>query len=396
MHMVSAAAALSGLTVRALHHYDEIGLPQPSARSATGYRLYSNEDIQILRRIRRYQGFGLFLGEIRELLAASTADRLVTLQNQLEEIRLRASKTAEIARAINREIDMETDNKAEPSDRLGLAGALVTEHLNRSGSEPVRQLSHLLVEALDLLRPLTTSSPMDPAAAQLANWIHIRRRDWANVADLCQRFLDQDRSFEHRSITTLELVVALTALKRHEDAVAIHRTHVEHVMAHRPATEWADTMWNSTIATSWGQTGKDAEWIALFHEVDTGTAPTPENRVSRYELLHTAVMVMGTADYDRHADDIDALTRRMADALAEDPDWSERVWAEHRFQQQKVGNAIRRRNPDAGTETVDAYRCPTAGAFGFACGPAPLDDHGSFSSKVATGRSRISALPTAT
>ena len=41
MHMVSEAAALSGLTVRASHHYDSIGLPRRSARSATGYRLYS-------------------------------------------------------------------------------------------------------------------------------------------------------------------------------------------------------------------------------------------------------------------------------------------------------------------------------------------------------------------
>ena len=184
---------------------------------------------------------------------------------------------------------METDTEAVPSDRLGLAGALVTEFLNRSGPEPVRQLSHLLIEALDLLRPLTTGSSMDPAAVRLANWIHQLRHDWANAADLCQRFLDQNQSFEDRSIATLQLVLALTALERHEDAVAAHRTHIKCVMAHRPASEWADTMWNSTIASSWGQTGKDSEWIELFRAVGAGTAPTPENRESRYELLHTAM-----------------------------------------------------------------------------------------------------------
>ena len=65
---------------------------------------------------------------------------------------------------------------------------------------------------------------------------------------------------------------------------------------------------------------------------------------------------MGSFDYESHADDIDALTQRMADIIGEDPDWSERLWADQRFQQQKVGNAIRRGNPDAVTETVDAYR----------------------------------------
>lgn len=355
MHIVSEAAALSALTVRALHHYDAIGLLQPSACSATGYRLYSNEDIETLGRIRRYQGLGFSLGEIQQLLGASAADRLVTFQDQLEKIRSRASETAEIVQAINREIDAEINHEAEPSDRLSRAGALATEYLNRKESEPVRQLAYLLQKALDLLRPLTTRSPMDPAALRLANWIHTLRHDSANAANLCQRFLAQDPSFEDRSFATDQLILALHALERHEDAVAAHRTHIRSVMGNRPATEWADTMWNSTIAASWSEDGKKEEWIELFQEVDAGTLPTPENRSSRYELLHTAVMMMGTADYSRHADDIDALTRRMADVLAEDPDWSERVWAEHRFEQQKVGNAIRRGNPDAVTETVNAY-----------------------------------------
>lgn len=353
MHMVSEAAALSGLTVRALHHYDTIGLLHPSARSVTGYRLYSDGDIRTLRRIGRYQGFGFSLDEIRKLLAVSTADRLVMLRNQLEG---HAAKTAEIVQAIRHEIGMETGNASEPRGRLERASALVTEYLDRSSSEPIRRLSDLLDEALDLLRPLTTGSPMDPAALRLANWIHYLRHDPANAANLCQRFLAQDQSFEDRSVATDQLILALNGLERHQDAVETHRTHVKCVMAHRPATEWPDTMWNSTIAASWSQDGKAAEWIELFQEVDVGTLPTSENRSSRYELLHTAVMMMGTSDYSRHADDIDTLTRRMADILAEDPDWSERVWAEHRFEQQKVGNAIRRGSPDAVTETVDAYQ----------------------------------------
>jgi len=41
---VGALAGRSGLTVRTLHHYDEIGLLSPSGRSRSGYRLYSDED----------------------------------------------------------------------------------------------------------------------------------------------------------------------------------------------------------------------------------------------------------------------------------------------------------------------------------------------------------------
>lgn len=353
MHMVSEASALSGLTVRALHHYDTIGLLHPSARSATGYRLYSDEDVRTLRRIGRYQGLGFSLDEIRKLLAASTADRLAMLRVQLEG---HAAKTAEIVQAIRREIDRETGDESEPPGRLGRAGALVTEYLNRSGSEPLRQLSRLLDDALDLLRPLTTRSPMDPAALRLANFIHFCRHDSANVVELCQRFLDQDGPFEDHSIATIQLVLALNGLERHEDAVAVHRAHVEQVMALRPGTEWPETMENSTISGSWGQAGKNSEWIELFREVDAGTVPVQENRSARYELLHTAVMTMGVLDFARYADDIDALARRMAGILAEDPDWSERIWAEQRFEQQKVGNAIRQGKPEAIMEAVDTYR----------------------------------------
>lgn len=353
MHMVSEASALSGLTVRALHHYDTIGLLHPSARSDTGYRLYSDEDIRTLRRIGRYQGFGFSLGEIRELLAMSTTDRLVMLQNRLER---HAAKTAEIVQAIRHDIDMETGNESKPRGRLERASALVTEYLNRSGSEPLRQLSHLLDEALDLLRPLTARSRMDPAAVRLANFIHFCRHDSANVAQLCQRYLDQDGTFEDRSIATIQLVLALIGLERKKEAVAVHRAHVEHVMAHRPGAEWPETMENSTISGTWGAAGKDAEWISLFRKVDAGTVPTTENRSARYELLHTAVMTMGVLDFAEHGNEIDCLIRRMAGILAEDPDWSERIWAEQRFEQQKVGNAIRQAKPEAITEAVDAYR----------------------------------------
>ena len=87
------------------------------------------------------------------------------------------------------------------------------------------QVSHLMVEALDLLRPLTTGVHMNSAAVQLAYWIHGCRHDWANVADLCQRFLDQDPSSEQRSVATLELVTALTSVR--DAATGWHATSYE-------------------------------------------------------------------------------------------------------------------------------------------------------------------------
>ena len=355
MYQISEAAALSGLTVRALRHYDAIGLLQPATRSDAGYRLYGNEDVKALQRIRRYQGFGFSLDEIGELLTAKAPDRLEALRNQRDAVRQRTSDTAQVVRAINQEITKENNGEKEPTDRRERAQALFREYRDRSRSEPVPSLSPLLVDALDVLRPLTQTESMDPDAVKLAALIHHCRNDNANLSDLCQRFLDQNPNPDDQAFAAINLVNALTFLERHEDAVATHRAHIEHVMENRPAAEWADTMDISSTSFSWSATDRRDEWLRLFRTVNAGVAPTAENRASRYELCHTAIMVMG-GDDGKYAEDIVELTGRMAEIIAEDPDWSERRWAEQRFEQQKVGNAVRSGDPEAVTEAVDAYR----------------------------------------
>lgn len=66
---VGDLARRTGLTVRTLHHYDEIGLLTPSGRSEAGYRLYSHADVQRLHSIQTLRHLGLPLSDIGELLA---------------------------------------------------------------------------------------------------------------------------------------------------------------------------------------------------------------------------------------------------------------------------------------------------------------------------------------
>jgi DNA-binding transcriptional MerR regulator len=60
---VGEVAKATGLTVRALHHYDDIGLLVPSARSEAGYRLYSDGDVARLYRILALRAVGFTLEE---------------------------------------------------------------------------------------------------------------------------------------------------------------------------------------------------------------------------------------------------------------------------------------------------------------------------------------------
>ncbi len=78
---VGELARRTGLSVRTLHHYDEIGLLSPARRTATGHRLHGRDEIQRLQQIRSLRQLGFSLMEIRECLDGRryTLERVVDL-----------------------------------------------------------------------------------------------------------------------------------------------------------------------------------------------------------------------------------------------------------------------------------------------------------------------------
>src|SRR3989304_1330182 len=65
---VGELARRTGISVRALHYYDESGLLSPSPQTEAGYRLYAGKDIARLQQIMSLRQLGLGLAEIRECL----------------------------------------------------------------------------------------------------------------------------------------------------------------------------------------------------------------------------------------------------------------------------------------------------------------------------------------
>ena len=78
---VSEVAKLTGVTVRTLHYYDEIGLLKPSKVTEAGYRLYSNADLEILQQILFFRELDFSLSDIREIMLKPTYSRETALQN---------------------------------------------------------------------------------------------------------------------------------------------------------------------------------------------------------------------------------------------------------------------------------------------------------------------------
>ncbi len=68
MFKVGDLARRTGVSIRALHYYDEIGLLTPSYHSGAGHRLYSPEDVARLQQIKSLQALGFSLEQIRDCL----------------------------------------------------------------------------------------------------------------------------------------------------------------------------------------------------------------------------------------------------------------------------------------------------------------------------------------
>lgn len=80
---VGEVARIAGVTVRTLHHYDEIGLLRPSGRTPAGYRSYDDADLSRLHRILGYRELGFGLDEIADLLDGGD-DPMTHLKRQRE------------------------------------------------------------------------------------------------------------------------------------------------------------------------------------------------------------------------------------------------------------------------------------------------------------------------
>src|ERR1700752_2858938 len=105
MNTVGEVAELAGVSVRTLHHYDELGLLCPSERSGAGYRLYSYDDLARLQEILIWRQLGFSLAEIVLLLDDPGHDRLAALERQRELVGREIDRLGALAAAVDAAID---------------------------------------------------------------------------------------------------------------------------------------------------------------------------------------------------------------------------------------------------------------------------------------------------
>ncbi|MBP2242116.1 DNA-binding transcriptional MerR regulator [Cytobacillus eiseniae] len=77
---IKEVADLVGISVRTLHHYDEIGLLLPDETTESGYRVYSDENLETLQQILFFKELGFPLKRIKEIIHSPTFDRQEALE----------------------------------------------------------------------------------------------------------------------------------------------------------------------------------------------------------------------------------------------------------------------------------------------------------------------------
>ena len=133
---VGEVAALAGVTVRTLHHYDRIGLLSPSGRTATGYRRYSPADLDRLHQVLVYRELGFPLEEVATLLDDPSADAAEHLRRQHRLLRDRLERTSAMVAAVEKEMEAQGMGiSLTPEEKFELFGESCSPDYEREAEE---------------------------------------------------------------------------------------------------------------------------------------------------------------------------------------------------------------------------------------------------------------------
>ncbi len=104
MFTVKQLSKLAGVTPRALHHYDAIGLLKPSRIGDNGYRYYEQESLLRLQQILFYRELGISLDEIKKIMGRSDFDVLEALQGHRQALNQEVSRLSRLIETVDNTI----------------------------------------------------------------------------------------------------------------------------------------------------------------------------------------------------------------------------------------------------------------------------------------------------
>jgi DNA-binding transcriptional MerR regulator len=147
---VGQLAKRTGLTVRTLHHWDEVGLLVPSHRSGSGHRLYDERDLLRLQQVLSLRQLGFALDEIRDLLDERRVSPLAVVETHLARLREQLQAQHELLARLEQVAAGLRAAGTVSADELLLtveAIRMVEKHLTPEQLEQIRARGEMLGEA---------------------------------------------------------------------------------------------------------------------------------------------------------------------------------------------------------------------------------------------------------
>jgi DNA-binding transcriptional MerR regulator len=135
-YTVSQLAKMAGVTVRTLHHYDQIGLLAPAGRTesgsgrSAGYRLYGEAELLRLQQILFFRELDMPLSEVRRVLGDTEFDQVAALAHHRQMLQGRMKRLARLLNTIDRTIDKLTGDDMTLTDKELYEG-FTTEQIER-------------------------------------------------------------------------------------------------------------------------------------------------------------------------------------------------------------------------------------------------------------------------
>ena len=102
---IGEVASLASVSVRTLHHYDDIGLLTPSGRSENGYRHYSDRDLADLQQVLFFKELGFALEDIGRIMHDPAFDRTEALRMQRRMLMEKSAQLGHMVAAVDAALD---------------------------------------------------------------------------------------------------------------------------------------------------------------------------------------------------------------------------------------------------------------------------------------------------
>ncbi|TLS36061.1 MerR family transcriptional regulator [Pseudalkalibacillus caeni] len=150
-YRVKEVADLAGVSVRTLHHYHEIGLLVPASTSSSGYRLYTEDNLERLQQILFFKELGFSLSGVKEILEKPDFDRKAALTTHKELLVKKRARLDEIIETVEKTLSsIEGGIKMADKDMFkGFDMEEIERHQKKYSEEAKQKYGRKMVEAVE-------------------------------------------------------------------------------------------------------------------------------------------------------------------------------------------------------------------------------------------------------